>query len=127
MTTLQIATDCEGSTPGIVSGVVITRASIANNASTNSSSDAGRAAFAEQIFNKYNIVAAGLTFLHGKILRIPGRVFDSLGRLLGRPFHSLDVAKCLYCAVRQKMPSVIRKIERPFIYKDRWIYIKDER
>ena len=110
--TPQMATDCAGSTPGVISGIVITCASIANNASTNSSSGAGRAAFAEQIFNKYNnIVAAGLTFLHEKILRIPGRVFDSLGRLLGRPFHSIDAAKCLYCAVRQKMPSVIRKIE----------------
>ena len=87
MMTPLMATDCAGSTPGVVSGVVITRASIANNASTNSSSGAGRAAFAEQIFNKYNnIVAAGLTFLHEKILRIPGRVFDSLGRLLGRPY-----------------------------------------
>ena len=64
MTTPQIATDCAGSTPGVVSGVVITRASIANNASTNSSCGAGRAALAEQIFNKhYTIVVAGLTFL----------------------------------------------------------------
>ena len=59
-----MATDCAGSTPGVVSGVVITRASIANNASTNSSYGAGKAANAGHMFNKYNnIVAAGLTFL----------------------------------------------------------------
>ena len=64
MMTPLMATDCAGSTPGVMSGVVITRASIANNASTNSSSGAGRAANAEQIFNKYNnIIAAGLAFL----------------------------------------------------------------
>ena len=64
MMTPLMATDCAGSTPGVVSGVVITRASIANNASTNSSSGAGSAANAGQRINKYNhIVAAGLTFL----------------------------------------------------------------
>ena len=64
MTTPQMGTDCAGSTPGVVSEIVITRASIANNASTNSSSGAGRAANAGQRVNKYNhIVAAALTFL----------------------------------------------------------------
>ena len=112
MITPLTATDCAGSTPGVVSGVVITRASIANNASTNSSCGAGRAAFAQKMFNKYNnFVAAGLTILCGNVLHVSGRNSGRLGRLLGRPFHSLDVAKCLYCAVRQKMPSVMRKIE----------------
>jgi hypothetical protein len=85
---LQMATNCAGLTLGVVSGVVITRASIAKNASINSSYGAGGAANAEQIFDKYNnIIAAGLTFLCEKILRISGRIFGRLGRLLGRPYR----------------------------------------
>ena len=82
--TPQMATDCAGSTPGVVSGIVVTCASIANNASTNSSSGAGRAAFAEQMFNKYNnIVAAGLTFLRLSPLLHFKQISCLLGRLLG--------------------------------------------
>ena len=87
MMTPLMATDCAGSTPGVMSGVVITRASIANNASTNSSSGAGRAAFAEQIFNKYyNIIVAGLTFLLLSIALLQAQRFCLLDRLLGRPY-----------------------------------------
>ena len=79
-----MATDCAGSTPGVVSGIVITRASIANNASINSSCGAGRAANAEQIFNKYNnIVAAGLTFLLLSLTELQSCILYLLGRLLG--------------------------------------------
>jgi hypothetical protein len=97
MMTPLMATDCAGSTPGVVSGIVITRASIANNASTNSSSGAGRAAFAIQIFNKYNnIVTTGLTFLLLSIALLEAQRFCFLGRFLGIIRHFVSNTVSLY-------------------------------
>ena len=115
-----MATDCAGSTPGVVSGVVITRASIANNASINSSCGAGRAAFAEQVFNKYNnIVTTCLTFLLLGPLLTSTHCSCLLGRLLGIICHFVPNTVSLYWLLGNAAKFRINIAEARHL-KDKW-------
>ena len=71
-----------------------------------------RAAFDEQILNKYNnIIAAGLAFLLLSIALLEAQRFCLLGRLLGRPYPLYDNAMSLFWSESQHVTSEIRKIE----------------